>query len=88
MSVTYLGDSGQSAAASAGAVPSDGLGHHLQDELLAVGLGHLLPVHVVHHAVQEGGAGASDADGLSHTHPAHRHSPHLSTPAQMVIPSH
>ena len=53
---THLGDGGQTTAASAGAVPPDGLGDHLQHELLALALRHLLAVHVVHHAVQEGGA--------------------------------
>merc|ERR1719193_2964325 len=72
-----LGYNCHSAASSRAAVPPDCLGNSLQNQILAFFLGHIIPVCVVHHAIEVGGSRATNSHWLTNAHAANRHTPHL-----------
>merc|ERR1712116_102455 len=74
---TILGDNCHPATSSRAAVSSDCLGNSLQNQILALFLGHIIPVCVVHHAIEVGGSRTTNSHRLTHAHAANWHTPHL-----------
>merc|ERR1719209_1714956 len=80
-----LGDNCHPTTSSRAAVPPDCLGNSLQNQILALFLGHILPVCVVHHTIEVGGSRATNSHRLTHAHAANRHTPHLPLLVHRVV---